>query len=217
MPRRKGKEGDRSLPRRALGEVGVAVEQLVDEPVLEKGCLGDQEAGIGVAKDVVPLVGRRECADRHDDRADAAGGERGDDELRPVPQHERHRRALRDSGREKRPGELAHFALEFDVGEAAVAEHQRLAVAVAFGDVGDEPAEGHSLLIGVESEVPAHDVTTGSASQPRIVDDDAIRAFTRSTSQSGKRFRTSSMAMRPSTRARAAPRQKWMLWPKVMC
>ena len=57
----------------------------------------------------------------------------------------------------------------------------------------------------------AHLVTTGSVCHPRTVEVRACTALSQSTSQpSGKRCSTSSRAMRPSRRARAAPRQKWM-------
>src|SRR4029453_4780482 len=54
----------------------------------------------------------------------------------------------------------------------------------------------------------AHGMVAGSVSQPRTVDVGASAACSRSTSHSGKRCRTSSSAMRPSRRAKAAPRQK---------
>ncbi len=59
---------------------------------------------------------------------------------------------------------------------------------------------------------PLHDgrheaIVTGSESQPRTVEVGARTACSSSTSHSGKRLRTSSMAMRPSSRARLAPRQ----------
>ena len=54
------------------------------------------------------------------------------------------------------------------------------------------------------------DVNTGSVSQPRTVDVRACLALSQSTSHSGKRCSTSSSATRPSRRASAAPRQKWM-------
>ena len=53
-------------------------------------------------------------------------------------------------------------------------------------------------------------VTTGSFSQPRTVEVRACTALSQSTSHSGKRCSTSSSATRPSRRASAAPRQKWM-------
>jgi hypothetical protein len=56
----------------------------------------------------------------------------------------------------------------------------------------------------------AHRRRTGSVSQPRTVEVEASLAFSRSTSHSGKRFRISSRATRPSRRARDAPRQKWV-------
>ena len=46
--------------------------------------------------------------------------------------------------------------LELAEGDPALAEDQRLAVAVAPGDVGDEPAEGDVLLVGVETEIAGH-------------------------------------------------------------
>ena len=53
-------------------------------------------------------------------------------------------------------------------------------------------------------------VKTGRLSQPRTVEVRAWTAWSRSTSHIGKRFSTSSSATRPSSRASAAPRQKWM-------
>lgn len=52
-------------------------------------------------------------------------------------------------------------------------------------------------------------VKTGSFSQPRTVGVWACLTLSQSTSQSGQRFSTSSSATRPSSRASAAPRQKW--------
>ena len=54
------------------------------------------------------------------------------------------------------------------------------------------------------------EVNTGSRSHPRTVDVRACTAFSQSTSHVGNRCRTSSRAMRPSSRASADPRQKWM-------
>ena len=57
----------------------------------------------------------------------------------------------------------------------------------------------------------AHGTTTGSVSQPRTVEVGAsCGACRQSTSHSGNRLSTSSSATRPSSRASAAPRQKWM-------
>ena len=56
----------------------------------------------------------------------------------------------------------------------------------------------------------AQAVRTGSESQPRTVEVRACTAWSQSTSHSGKRWSTSSSATRPSSRASAAPRQKWM-------
>ena len=53
-------------------------------------------------------------------------------------------------------------------------------------------------------------VVTGRDSQPRTVEVRACTAWSQSTSHSGKRISTSSSATRPSRRASAAPRQKWM-------
>ena len=51
-------------------------------------------------------------------------------------------------------------------------------------------------------------VTPGRRSQPRTVEVRACTAWSQSTSHVGKRFSTSSRATRPSSLARAAPRQK---------
>ena len=51
---------------------------------------------------------------------------------------------------------------------------------------------------------------TGSFSQPRTVEVRAWTALSQSTSHVGNRCSTSSSATRPSRRASAAPRQKWM-------
>src|SRR5439155_5884699 len=56
---------------------------------------------------------------------------------------------------------------------------------------------------------------TGRRSQPRTVDVCACLALSQSISQSGHRVSTSSRATRPSSLARAAPRQKWMPYPKL--
>ncbi len=53
----------------------------------------------------------------------------------------------------------------------------------------------------------AQGLVTGRLFQPRMCEMSSS-ALVQSTSQSGKRFRTSSRATRPSRRARAAPRQK---------
>ena len=63
----------------------------------------------------------------------------------------------------------------------------------------------------------AQRVTAGSVSQPRTVDVGESTALSRSTSHSGNRFSTSSRATRPSSRASAAPRQKWAPRPNVRC
>jgi hypothetical protein len=64
---------------------------------------------------------------------------------------------------------------------------------------------GTSVLMG-----PHRSTRTGSVSQPLTVEVGASLARSESTSQRGNRFSTSSSAIRPSRRARAAPRQKWM-------
>src|SRR3984957_13853013 len=56
----------------------------------------------------------------------------------------------------------------------------------------------------------------GSVSQPRVEVVCASLALSMSTSQTGKRLRTSSSATWPSRRARAAPRQKCTPCPKLM-
>ena len=53
-------------------------------------------------------------------------------------------------------------------------------------------------------------IRTGSDDQPRTVEVRARTAWSPSTSQSGKRSSISSSTTRPSMRASAAPRQKWM-------
>src|SRR6478672_5059914 len=50
-------------------------------------------------------------------------------------------------------------------------------------------------------------------SQPRTVDDDEKTALSGSTSHSGKRFKISSSAIRPSIRASTLPRQDAAVWP----
>ena len=65
-------------------------------------------------------------------------------------------------------------------------------------------------MIGLMEGAIANGRTTGSVSQPRTVEVGASSARLQSTSHSGKRLRTSSSATRPSRRASAAPRQKWM-------
>src|SRR3546814_13758879 len=70
------------LAGRALPQLGMALDQIVDEAVVEQRRLRDQDCGIGVAEDVVALVARREGAHRHHDGADAAGREGGHNELR---------------------------------------------------------------------------------------------------------------------------------------
>ncbi len=62
---------------------------------------------------------------------------------------------------------------------------------------------------GVGTNPLAQDVRTGRAFQPRTTEESSSAPST-STSQSGNRLSTSSRAIRPSSRARAAPRQKWM-------
>ena len=207
MRRRNGKAVERSWPGTPSRQLGVALEQLVDEAVVEQRRLGHEDRCVGVAQDVVALVARGERAHRHDDGADAAGPVGGDHELGAVGEHERDRRALRDPGGQEGAGELPHLVLELAEGDPAVAEDQRLAVAVAPGDVGDEPAEGEVLPVGVEAEVathvassPCHAVCTGSVCQPRTTEVGAIRALAMSTSQSGNRFSTSSSTTRPSRR-----------------
>ena len=70
--------------------------------------------------------------------------------------------------------------------------------------------------LGIDPEGPArpeagaYGTTTGNDSHPRTVDVCACTALSQSTSQVGKRCRTSSSAMRPSNRARWLPRQKWI-------
>ena len=63
---------------------------------------------------------------------------------------------------------------------------------------------------GAGRRARGHGRVTGRVSQPRTVEVGASLARSRSTSHSGKRLSTSSIATRPSMRASAAPRQKWM-------
>ena len=91
--------------------------------------------------------------------------------------------------------QLPHRDEAADVAEQA--RHQRAPAAAAPADVQHLRAKGHQPR-----------VTTGSFSQPRAVEVWAITARSVSTSQSGQRCNTSSSATRPSSRARAAPRQK---------
>ena len=60
----------------------------------------------------------------------------------------------------------------------------------------------------VSREVGSQPVKAGMESHPRTVEVGTRRAFSRSISQRGNRLSTSSSAMRPSRRARAAPKQK---------
>ena len=62
---------------------------------------------------------------------------------------------------------------------------------------------------------PSAQVTTGRRSQPRTVEVRACAALSQSTSHVGKRCSTSSSAMRPSSRASAAPMQKWTPYPNA--
>ncbi len=66
-------------------------------------------------------------------------------------------------------------------------------------------------------DAAAHDVEAGIDSHPRTVDVGLSVALVRSTSHSGKRLRISSNAMRPSRRASAEPRQKWVPTLKARC
>ena len=89
--------------------------------------------------------------------------------------------------------------------------------------VDDEPDLIESVRLGFTLQwrevdvLEAHGVTTGRVSHPRTVDVGASRAWSMSTSHSGNRFRISSSATRPSSRASAAPRQKWIPYPKARC
>ena len=65
-------------------------------------------------------------------------------------------------------------------------------------------------LLSAAPRRPAYGVVTGRVSQPRTVLVRACSALSQSTSHSGQRWSTSSRATRPSRRASAAPRQKWM-------
>src|ERR1700749_3714009 len=66
-------------------------------------------------------------------------------------------------------------------------------------------------------DATGHGVEAGIDSHPRTVDVGLSLAFDKSTSHSGKRLRISSMAIRPSSRASAEPRQKWVPTLKARC
>ena len=59
----------------------------------------------------------------------------------------------------------------------------------------------------VLKSIAAHGMIAGMLSHPRTVEVGDSLASVRSTSHSGKRFKTSSNAIRPSSRASAEPRQ----------
>jgi hypothetical protein len=86
------------------------------------------------------------------------------------------------------------------------------------GGADNDSIHAKTLLMrrcSVDGMVSVQGVKTGRASQPRTVEVRVCTALSQSTSQVGKRCKTSSSATRPSSRASAAPKQKWMPYPKA--
>ena len=133
------------------------------------------------------------------------------------------KRPGRENGRAGRPGPAGQAAarrrrLREQVLRTAGAPGR--AAAAAAGPGGGRGGQGAHRRVGVRSSSRAlrpprrlprssddHPTMSGSFSQPRTVEVCASFAFSQSTSHSGKRLRSSSRAIRPSSRASAAPRQ----------
>ena len=99
-----------------------------------------------------------------------------------------------------------------DVG-ALLGQPDRVAAALAARGAADErdlalnPAGHREVTLSGPASTPS----------PRTVDVGLRRAFAKSTSHRGKRLRISSRAIRPSRRASAEPRQKWVPTLKARC
>ena len=118
-------------------------------------------------------------------------------------------RAFGDAAHRERPP-VPHREVVQQLGARGDDALPRLGRALAAHRTVVLPARGRPFVDG-------HGRKTGSVSHPRTVEVGESLALAWSTSHSGNRLSTSSSATRPSSRASAAPRQKWVPKPNVRC